>query len=599
LVGFAAVATAAGISLAVADDMHGPRISRTTADWDTVTADLQRIEGATPDALGQLNSATAAVYPNIAASSVPVLLPFNSAEFLRDRAAGNMKAAADYLITFRAPVFFQAGPGGYDAAYAVFAKDVPGLGIGFANRIDVMVSGSAFLYELDQPSGLIEWPAKELETDIPGIRKVFLESVVRYSFVRYGVPYVVSIDCKDGGPRNRKPSCRDADKIATSMLKALQVAGGAPASRSASTDIATIERPQAESTLFTYYGPGDILPGSGIKGQGGRADYTVYSKMRFPLADTPAFANSQSFMNWGDCDQTGRVSMGRQGNTPAYHCRINNVPLVADESANYAYPWRPNFCEHRYFYVGECPGGLGHQGQDIRPASCKQRMPGSNRCEPYQHDVVAARDGIILRAAGQIIFYVATNTVSERVRFRYLHLSPKLLDQDGVLSGRVVREGEVLGKVGNFLRREGATTYHLHLDLQVPTKYGWVFVNPYMTLVAAYERQIQGRGRELHDDGPTLPVANAPAAITSADTQTTAAVRQAVPPLAPTGGDKRSEMPLVPPAGDPGRSAAFQPAIKAPPTQAAANPNEKDVNSGELNRIASETARDASRDTAH
>jgi murein DD-endopeptidase MepM/ murein hydrolase activator NlpD len=64
-----------------------------------------------------------------------------------------------------------------------------------------------------------------------------------------------------------------------------------------------------------------------------------------------------------------------------------------------------------------------------------------------------------------------------------------------------VREGEVLGKVGNFLRREGATTYHLHFDMQVPTKNGWVFVNPYMSLVAAYERQIQGRGQELREDG--------------------------------------------------------------------------------------------------
>ena len=40
---------------------------------------------------------------------------------------------------------------------------------------------------------------------------------------------------------------------------------------------------------------------------------------------------------------------------------------------------------------------------------------------------------------------------------------------DGMLSGRPVREGEVIGKVGNFFKRERATTYHLHFDLQVPT----------------------------------------------------------------------------------------------------------------------------------
>jgi hypothetical protein len=74
-----------------------------------------------------------------------------------------------------------------------------------------------------------------------------------------------------------------------------------------------------------------------------------------------------------------------------------------------------------------------------------------------------------------------------------------------------VHEGEVIGKVGNFFRRERATTYHLHFDMQVPTKYGWVFVNPYMTLVAGYERLIRGRGQEIkeqetREDIPTASI---------------------------------------------------------------------------------------------
>src|SRR5439155_20868602 len=122
-----------------------------------------------------------------------------------------------------------------------------------------------------------------------------------------------------------------------------------------------------------------------------------------------------------------------------------------------------------------------------------------NPCEPYQHDVVAVRDGLLLRAAGQQAFFVVTNAPNERVRFRYLHLSPRQLDLDGVLSGRAVLAGEVLGKVGNYQRREGATTYHLHFDVQVPTRYGWVFVNPYLTLVTAYERLIGARGTEIKE----------------------------------------------------------------------------------------------------
>ena len=508
------VATAAAQDMRTQDmrtqDMRAPRIVRTPAEWNEVAAQLGM--GTEPGSIERLNEATEKLFTNIGASPVPVLLPFNSAQLLRDAAAGAPQDAVTYLIDVRPPPFFQAGPGGYDAVFSVRAKEMPGSDVLFSNRIDVQISGSTLLYELDEPAGIIGWPVNgRLGADFPGIRRVYLEGGVRYTFVRFGVPYVVSIDCHDGGTRFHKMSCREADRIAIRVLRSLQVAGGTPQPQPGPVIAETIERPEALSPTFTYHSPGDLLPGSGMRGHSGRTDYTVYSKMRFPLAEAPAFANSQSFNHWGDCDQTGRVSLGQLGKTALYRCRVNNELLVADESVNYAYPWRDNFCEHRFFYVGECPGGRGHQGQDIRPSSCKQRIEGANRCEPYQHDVVAVRDGIVLRAPGEVALHIVTNTANERLRFRYLHMFPKQLDQDGVLSGRAVREGEVIGKVGNYLRSERATTYHLHFDMQVPTKYGWAFVNPYMSLVAAYERQIEGRGRELDPDG--TPIAAGPAVV--------------------------------------------------------------------------------------
>jgi hypothetical protein len=423
---------------------------------------------------------------------------------------------------------------------------------------------------------MIGWPVNGgLGADIPGIKRLYLESGVRYTFVRYGVPYVVSIECHDGGRRFHKMSCRDADKIAIRFLRSLQFAGGAPHPQSTPVITDTIDRPSALSPVFTYHSPGDLLPGSGMRGHAGRADYTVYSKIHFPLAEVPAIANSQSFMHWGDCDQTGRVSLGALGKTALYRCRVNGQLLIADESVNYAYPWRDNFCEHRYFYVGECPAGLGHQGQDIRPSFCTQRIEGANRCEPYQHDVVAARDGIVLRAPGDITVNIVTNTANERVRFRYLHMYPKYLDQDGILSGRVVHEGEVIGKVGNFQRRERATTYHLHFDMQVPTKYGWVFVNPYMTLVAAYERAINARGRELMPDG--TPVATGPTPIPAP-----AAVLGTVSTLGALSAPAPARAALQAPAATFG-------GIPAP----AANPIEIEIQSDALSRILSEMAGNA------
>jgi hypothetical protein len=585
----AALVMAFCVAAAAAQDMRNPKITSTPVDWSEAVAQLNN--GAEPPSrsIDRLNQAVDTLFANIAASPVPVLLPFNSAQLLRDGAIDPPHPVATYLIDVRPPPFFQAGPGGYDAVFSVHAKDLPGIDVLYSDRIDVHVSGSALLYELDEPTGIVNWPVNGgLGADFPGIRRVYLESSARYIFTRYGVPYVVSIECHDGGMRFHKMSCRDADKVAIRILRSLQVAGGTPQPQAGPVTADTIDRPQAESPVFTYHSPGNLVPGSGMRGHSGRADYTVYSKIRFPLAEAPAFANSQSFNHWGDCDQTGRVSLGALGKTALYRCRVNDQLLIADESVNYSYPWRDNFCEHRYFFVGDCPGGLGHQGQDIRPSSCTQRIEGANRCEPYQHDVVAARDGIVLRAPGEIALYIVTNTANERVRFRYLHMFPKYLDQDRMVSGRVVHEGEVVGKVGNFQRRERATTYHLHFDIQVPTKYGWVFVNPYMSLVAAYERTIQARGHELLSDGTpivtgsALPGSALPGSALPASAPPGSALPASALPASALPSSVQSGSALSPPA------AAFNviPAIPAP----AANPIEIEVDSGSLNRFTSETA---------
>jgi hypothetical protein len=486
------------------EQMHAPRLSFVHPDWAEAATDAPAVAGLDAGSpLAVLNEMTAALFPRISESPVPVLLPFDTAAYLRDRAAGVAdKPAESYMPGFHRTPFFLPGPSGYDAVFSAHASDFPELGIGFSGRIDVFISGLATLYDLDEPARMVDWPAGDIAAEIPGVRRIYLENHVRYTFTRYGVPYVVSILCFDGGSRYHMIACREAGRVATRFLKALHLAGGTAEGAHTDAVADTIERPQDVSPDFTYRSPGGIIPGTGFRGQSGRADYTVYSKMQFPIATAPAYANSQSFLNWGMCDSTGRVGLGMIGHTAAYRCRIGGPELVNDESAtpNYAYPWRDNFCEHRYFDVGQCPAGLGHQGQDIRPSSCKQRVEGAHRCEPYQHDIVAVRGGMVLRAGGEMAANLFVNEAGEHIRFRYLHMSPHMLDADAVVSGRLLREGEVFGKVGNFFRRERATSYHLHFDMQVPTRYGWVFVNPYMTLVGAYERLIGARGTEITEE---------------------------------------------------------------------------------------------------
>ena len=378
--------------------------------------------------------------------------------------------ADKYFAGFGQPALFAPGPAGYDATFRVVVAAIPALAdIRFREGADVAISGSLLTYELDPPIAAAGAEVPALEAEFPGIRRFFLENRVRYAFVRFGVPYVVSIDCFDAGfARYHHMACRDADRVIEHFLHALRIAGGAPQPAAPPAAAPAAERPADLSPTFTYYAPGRLIARTGFRGHTGRADGTVYSGIRFPLAETPAFANTQYYQR--------RVPHG-----------------VA------AYPWRDNFCEGRSYSVAQCPAGMGHQGQDIRAAGCSRTSTGDDRCGEHHDDVVAVRDGTILRARGQEAVYLVVNTPTEHIRFRYLHMRPKLLDAAGVVSGRRVAEGEVLGRIGNFSHHENGTSYHVHFDIQVPTRAGWVFVSPYMTLVSAYERLIGARGSEISE----------------------------------------------------------------------------------------------------
>jgi hypothetical protein len=494
-------ASPAAAQTAAPDDMKAPRLSAADVDWSAVRATLADLEPlkSQADGLTQLNAAIAKIFPKIAASPVPVLLPFDTAAYLHDAALGAAGDAGKYLSGFSATTLFFPGPSGFDAVLALRPQDAPDLNLSFARPVNVQMSGSALLYALDGSVVADETAVPQLDGQFPGIRRVLIENHLRYSFVRYGVPYFVSIECFDGANSSRRLSCREADKVAMRFLKALNVVGGAPPAKAASLEQQPTQRPDPVSPDFTYYAPGDILPGTGSRGHSGRADSTVYARIRFPMAQGPAYANSQSFMNWGNCDLTGRIGLGGRDKNAAYRCRVNDKTLLTDESKNYAYPWRDNFCEHRDYYVGQCPSGLGHQGQDVRPGFCLEHVEGAGRCDPYQEDVVAVADGVVMRSPGDRSLYLVVDKPGEHIRFRYLHMNPQMLDAAGMVSGREVAEGEVLGAVGNYGREAGGTTYHLHFDAQVPTRDGWVFVNPYMTLVAAYERLIGARGQVVND----------------------------------------------------------------------------------------------------
>lgn len=314
--------------------------------------------------------------------------------------------------------------------------------------------------------------------------------------------YDVSVECYDGSIHsNRRLSCQDAHGLAVRLLKALNIAGGTPQAIPAVEVKPEQARPQQKSAAFSYYPPGQLISGTSARRSGGDVDYTVYAAMRFPLADGPVQTYSQMFINLGDCTAALGDSQTVRRNGAPFRCKPGKQ-LTAEEMPNGGqnmYPWRDNFCESRAYLVGQCPSGIGHQGQDMVPVGCALSSQNSEPCDRSHHRIVAVHDGVVLRAPKQEGLVVVANAPGTHLRFRYLHMNPNAVDEDGFFSGRAVSKGEIIGKVSNFAGRKAGTSYHLHFDMQVPTKDGWVFVNPYMTLVTAYEQLVGGRGGEIEE----------------------------------------------------------------------------------------------------
>jgi hypothetical protein len=499
-------------SAAAAAEIEAPRVTVTQVDWAAAAGSLSGHDDSsngakTPTAeFARISEQTAKRFKNIGKASVPVLLPMDSAGYLADAAAGKAEAATSdkYFGPFH-PNLFVPGPAGYTATFLLNQGD-GGFTIHYKKKpIEIEITGAGFTYDLDGPDHQEVFPVKDLQDAFPGIQRILREAHVRYLFTRFGVPYVVSIQCYDMRPSTRHLSCREADPIAVKFLRQLNTAGGTP--QKIAEPHLDLARPEKKSSDFTYYGPGDLIPNTGWRKMPGRADYHVYAEMRFPIANAPAYIKSQSFMPWGDCYRSGHS--GRLGRKDAaYACKVNGLPLTFNEAAavNFNYPWRDNFCELRDFLVGQCPGGYGHQGEDIRPSNCVQDNEGADRCLPYQHSVAAVRDGPIWRLRGNLAAYLVLNTANEFVRLRYLHMNPKMMDDEGLVTGREVSQGEIIGKVATWGDFESGTSYHLHFNMQVFTKVGWVWVNPYMSLVLAYERMIGARGSELHEGDVVPPV---------------------------------------------------------------------------------------------
>ncbi len=207
-----------------------------------------------------------------------------------------------------------------------------------------------------------------------------------------------------------------------------------------------------------YEPPGALVPKSGT----GRVDEKVYEPgMRFPLEAGPAYPNSQVY------------GVGGYKGPPGSQC----------DAKNYDYPWHDNYCETRSWDMPLCPAGQGHQGQDIRAATCEKGV----------HWTVAAGAGTVTNIPENADEYATYIAGANGTRYDYLHGTGTQLGL-----GQKVARGDKVDRVSNEFGNT-STSIHTHFNLKQDVGgYGFVYVPPYMSLVESY--------KELMDLGGEAPI---------------------------------------------------------------------------------------------
>jgi murein DD-endopeptidase MepM/ murein hydrolase activator NlpD len=246
--------------------------------------------------------------------------------------------------------------------------------------------------------------------------------------------------------------------------------GDVPPEPTPLTDSARRDPIAARELPPDHYNPGDVIPRTLFDfGSIGITNAPVVApNMRFPLESGPAFANSQIF------------NSGGYGYAWTTSIRYPGPEGPENAGANFNYPWRDNFCEVRRRDAAGCPGGVGHQGQDLRAATCEAGV----------HWAVAVEDGVI-KEMGENHMVLLYGYETGQV-YVYLHMvrEPKLK------VGLEVKKGERLGRVSNILSAKDKTTTHLHFEIwsgaeQEGESKGVAPLSPYTSLVEAYLRLIR------------------------------------------------------------------------------------------------------------
>ena len=229
---------------------------------------------------------------------------------------------------------------------------------------------------------------------------------------------------------------------------------------------------------FRYFPPGKLLAQDAGRGREDRRVWLPDIIFPFKLAqDQHPYLNSQI---WG----YGGGGWGGRGAAGGGECDPRNYDPHLQ---------RDNYCEVRGHSMPLCPAGRGHQGQDIRPPSCRDN----------KWEVVAVVDGIINMVTRNTTVRLKAK---DGTQYRYLHMHPRSIK---VRVGQRVKQGQVLGRVSRYMGGKTQTTKHLHFDVRQRVKIGNqpardLYVPTYTSLIAAY-RKAKGLPPGIDENGNLIP----------------------------------------------------------------------------------------------
>jgi len=314
---------------------------------------------------------------------------------------------------------------------------------------------------------------------------------------------------------------------------------------------------QAADPGFRYNPPGLLADRDTLAKRGRGDDRKVYAPdIVFPIQLQAGRFASMNSQIWG-YGGGGYNGAGEAGGT---ECDPRNYDPMHQ---------RDNFCEVRGWSMPLCPSGEGHQGQDIRPPSCKDNT----------WDVVAVADGIITLVTSNTTVKLKGN---DGTVYEYLHMHPNSIK---VKEGDKVKQGDVLGRVSKYMNGTRSTTYHLHFNvrqrIQVGSKVLEVYVPPYASLIAAYRRNkgleagIDAAGNLAPDPlleigavaqaPPQPPPPSEPAPPPSSPTPAPSSPTPAPSGPAPVPSDPAPSPPAPAPPAEPAPAPAQTPPAETPP----------------------------------